>query len=70
MSTKVVGVCVRWGFTIGSAGENWRPRGAPLDNHGCVGEEVDSEGWVNGGGGSWVEQADTLNSCGSFPVSQ
>lgn len=47
MPTKVEGV--GGGVTISRTGENWRPRGLALHNHGCVREEEDSEG----GMGRW-----------------
>lgn len=39
MPTKVEGV--GGGVTISTTGENWRPRGLALHNHGCVREEED-----------------------------
>lgn len=72
--------CGRWGFTIRRTGDNCRPRGPALHNHGCVEEEDGQAWWAERGGGQsevgewqcgyWVEPADTLNSSFSFPVSQ
>lgn len=44
MPTKVEGVGGR--VTISTTGENRRPRGLALHNHGCVVEEEDRQGGI------------------------